>query len=443
MEEPNITMTNQAGDTRPADSGITTRLIIATVTAFVVIVGLGGWGATANINGAVIAQGQIVVDGSSKKVQHPSGGIIAKIAVKNGDLVAAGDVLIQLDATQTRASLGVITAELTELIARRARHAAERNQAKDITFPVDFLSSSPDAVKIAAGERRLFNANMSITKSRKAQLAERIGQLDEEIAGVIKQSEAKAREHALVARELARLRYMYERKLTPVTRVLAMERDEVRIAGEHARLFSTVASAKGQRTEIKIQILAIDQDARSKAQGLLRDTEAQISRLNEQKTAAVDELRRVVIRAPRAGIVHNLAVHMIGGVVAPGDALLVIVPTAARLAIDTRIAPSDIDQLHIGHDAILQFSAFNQRTTPELAGRVTRIGADLTADPRSNDIFYSVRIEADDEALTQLDGLALVPGMPVEAYIQTGGRTALSYFFKPISDQLTRAFREE
>lgn len=283
MEEPNITMTNQAPDTPPADSGITTRLNIATLTAFVLVVGLGSWSATADINGAVIAQGQIVVDGSSKKVQHPSGGIISKIAVKNGDLVAAGDVLIQLNATQTRASLGVITAELTELIARRARHAAERDQAEDITFPDEFLSSSPDAAKIAAGERRLFNANMSITESRKAQLAERIGQLDEEISGVIKQSEAKDREHTLVTRELERLRDLHERKLTPVTRVLAMERDEVRIAGEHARLLSTVASAKGQRTEINLQILAIDQDARSKAQGLLRDTEAQMARLNEKK----------------------------------------------------------------------------------------------------------------------------------------------------------------
>ncbi len=433
---------DQQPDRKTADAGIAGRLSLAGITSFFLIFGVGGWGATTDISGAVIAQGQVAIDGKAKQVQHPTGGVVAEIAVKNGDHVSADDVLIRLDDTQTRASLGIVMSQLLELQARHARHAAERDHASELVFLKSDLNTTKKR-SIAAGERRLFETNKQAIFGRKSQLKERIGQLDQEIIGLTKQSIAKTREYALVLKELDRVRGMFRRRLTPITRVLAMERDETRISGESASLLSSIARAKGQRTEIKLQIISIDQESRANAQRLLRDIEAQIARLKEEQVAAQDQLNRVAIRAPQAGAVHNLNVHTIGGVISAGDPLMLIVPSAARLTTDVRIAPADSDQLHIGQKAILRFSAFNQRTTPEIPGQITHIGADLSADPATGAAFYSVQVEADDAAIKDVQGLALIPGMPVETFIQTGSRTVLSYLIKPVTDQFARAFREE
>ncbi len=425
----------------PLNLGIKTRLIVALATALALVIGFGGWSVSARLHGAVIAVGQVVVDGHSKKIQHASGGIVRKILVKNGDRVETGNTIAELEEIQTKAALGIITTQLTELQARRARHAATRDNAEKIIFPESFLSL-PGATSIAVGEQHLFDVNRTTRDGQRAQLKERIGQLEQEILGLAGQQEAKSREVSIVKKEVARLRKMYRKRLTSITRVLAMEREETRISGELSGLKASIARTQGRITEIKLQILALDQEARSEAQSQLRDIEAQIARLNAQKLAAEDDLKRVVIRAPHAGIVHNLTIHTIGGVVAPGEPLALIVPNDDRLAVDVQIAPQDIDQIKVGQRAMLRFTAFNQRTTPELPGTVQRIGADLSTSPKSDSTFYIIRIATEDSDLGKLTG-PLLPGMPVEAYIQTTARTPLSYLLKPLTDQFGRAFREQ
>ena len=368
--------------------------------------------------------------------------MVGEIRVKNGDAVAANDVLLRLDDTQTRAALGIVVSQLVELIGRKARLVAERDDAPEIEFPADFASIAPDAGRVAAGERRLFEARRKTTAGQKAQHRERIEQLRHEIMGLSSQRDAKARELGLVREELARLTDMYRRNLLPVTRVLAIQRDEARIDGEHGALVAQIARANGQIGEIELQILLIDQTLQSDAQKELREIEGRIAELSERRVAAEDQLKRIDLRAPIGGTVHELSVYTVGGVIAQGETLMLIVPNDDRLVIEVRVSPVDIDQLKLGQPSVLRFPAFNLRTTPEVYGRVTRIAADLTREAQTGQSFYVARIEADEAALATLGQLKLVPGMPVEAFIETGQRTALSYLVKPFTDQLARAFKE-
>ncbi len=426
-----------------AVSGLRRRMFTGLISVGFLVFGIGGWAFAAKLNGAVIATGQIVVDSNSKKVQHPTGGVVGEILVKGGSRVKLGDVLIRLDDTQTRAALGIIVSQLTQLNGRMARLTAQRDQLERVTFSENYLNSAERARRVAAGETRLFKAERETIESQKAQLRQRVGQLRREIEGLTSQREAKVRELELVRSELKRVEDMYRRRLTPITRVLAMQRDEARIDGEHGALAAQIARSEAQITETELQILTLDQTMRSEAQKEIREIEGQIAELQERKVAAEDQLRRVDITAPRSGIVHELSVHTVGGVINAAEPLMLIVPTEDRLTIEVRVAPADIDQIRIGQPTILRFSAFNQRTTPEVPGLVTRIAADLTTEAQTNQTYYLVRIKADEKRLAELNGLVLVPGMPVEGFIQTGTRTALSYIAKPLTDHFARTFREE
>lgn len=424
------------------DFGLQRRLLGGLLVAGFLVFGIGSWSAIANLSGAVIAAGLIVVDSSSKKVQHPSGGIVGAILVKNGDAVTAGDVVLRLDDTQTRAALGVIVSQLVELTGRKARLTAEREDAAEIVFPSDFAGMGPDVERVAAGERRLFEARRKTVSGQKAQHRERIEQLRHEITGLSSQRDAKGRELKLVREELGRLTDLYRRNLLPVTRVLAMQRDETRIDGEHGALVAQIARANGQIGEIELQLLTIDQTIRSDAQKELRELEARIAELSERRVAAEDQLKRIDLRAPISGTVHELSVFTVGGVIAQGETLMLIVPKDDRLVIEVRVSPVDIDQLRLGQASVLRFPAFNLRTTPEVSGKLTRIAADLTREQQTGQSYYVARIEVDDAGLAVLGSLKLIPGMPVEAFIETGERTALSYLVKPLTDQFARAFKE-
>ncbi len=424
-------------------AGLRARMVGGLLVVGVLVLGVGGWAATAELSGAVIASGLIVVDGNSKKVQHPHGGVVGDIRVKNGDRVTAGDIVVRLDDTQTRASLAIIVAQLMELTGRKARLAAEREGAKAISFDADQAWTTAEGRRIAQGEIRLFAAKRKMIAAQKAQLREVVGQLRQEIKGLAAQRQAKAHELQLVREELARVSGLFERQLTPVTRVLAIKREQARIAGEHGALAAQIARAKGRIAEIELQSATIDLKVRSEAQKELREVEARIGELQERRVAAQDQLKRIDIRAPRSGIVHELNIHTVGGVINAAEPLMLIVPSEDRLSIEVRVAPVDIDQIKLGQTAMLRFSAFNQRTTPELPGIVTRIAADLTLDSQTGLSHYRVRLKAEEASLAQLGALTLLPGMPVEAFIQTDSRTPLSYLFKPVTDQLARAFKEE
>lgn len=414
------------------------RYLLAGVASLgLLVLGVGGLAAMTKLSGAVIAPGRLVVDTNVKKVQHPSGGVIGAIRVREGDPVKAGQLLVRLDATVTEANLAIVSKSLDEFEARQARLKAERDGAEAISFPE---SLRPDLI---AGEASLFNLRHEARTGKRAQLKERITQLGDEISGLNQQKTAKAREIALITEELEGIRKLWKQKLVSIGRVTLLERDAARLDGEHGRLIAAIAQAKGRVGETELQILQIDQDFRSEVAGELRDVEAKVAEYSERKIAAEDQLKRIDIKAPQDGVVHQLAVHTVGGVVQGGEALMLIVPVSDELTVEARIAPQDIDQIAAGQSVILRLSAFNQATTPELSGRLVTIAADLTTDEKTGFSFYTARVSLPRSEIVRLKGLALAPGMPAEVFFPTHERTILSYLVKPLSDQMERAFREE
>ncbi|HKG77007.1 MAG TPA: HlyD family type I secretion periplasmic adaptor subunit [Beijerinckiaceae bacterium] len=405
--------------------------------------GVGGLAATTELAGAVIASGLVVVDSNVKKVQHPTGGVVGELRVRDGDKVKAGDIVVRLDETITQANLAIVVKSLNELQARLARLEAERDNIDKIVFPGELLGRGADAdvARTLAGEKNLFEFRRSARAGQKAQLRERIAQLKEEIQGLSGQTAAKKREIELIGQELEGVRDLWRKNLVQIQRVTALERDAVRLGGELGQLMAAIAQAKGKISEIELQILQIDQDLRSEVAKDLREAQGKIAELVERKVAAEDQLKRIDIRAPQDGMVHQSTVHTVGGVIVAGEAIMVIVPQTDELTVESKLNPQDIDQVRIGQNAVLRFSSFNQRTTPELNGEVTRVSGDLTTDQRTGASYYTVRISLSEQELARLGGLRLIPGMPVEAFIQTGDRTVLSYLTKPFTDQASRAFR--
>jgi HlyD family secretion protein len=429
-----------------AESAMRGALLGGVFVTGLLTLGMGGWAATTEISGAVVAAGALVVESSVKKVQHPTGGVVGEVRVRDGDRVKGGDVLVRLDDTQTRAGLSIVIKALDELAAQQARNEAERDGATRVTFPEDLASriAAPEVARVVEGEQRLFELRRAARQGQVAQLRERISQLREQIQGLDDQVTAKGREIKLISEELVGVRELWEKNLVQITRVTSLERDAARLQGERGALISSIAQTRGRITETELQILQIDQDLRSEVSKNLSEIRARSSEYVEKKIAAEDQLRRIDIRAPQDGVVHQLTAHTVGGVISPqGEPIMLIVPESDALMAEVRIAPQDIDQVRLGQPAVLRFPAFNQRTTPELTGQVSRISADVTQDAKTGMSFYTLRINASEAELSRLHGLRLVPGMPVESYIQTGERTVITYLTKPLIDQINRAWREK
>lgn len=421
--------------------GIRSRIIASGLLATALIVGCGGWAAQASLSGAIIAQGKVTVKKQVKQIQHRDGGIVAAILVANGDVVKAGDVLIRLDETQTKAELGVISSQLSELTGRQARLRAERDGAGTVRFDPAFETAEATAA-IAEGERRLFSDNHATREAQRDQLQSQIEQYGEQVKGLESQRQSNAVEREMIAEDLARLAPLVSRQLVEATRTRLMERDLAKIDGLKGEIEANIARVKGQISEARMKIIELDQQVRTDAQRELRDVDARIAELSERIVAAKDRLSRMDLRAPIDGFVNDLKIHTVNGVIIPGEIVMGIVPEGEELVVEAKLAPTDIDQVTVGQDVKLRFSAFNQRTTPEIDGRVDIVGAAAILDPASGQTFYLSTI-----AITDADrGLGeqlLVPGMPVEVFLKTGDRSALSYLVKPFSDQMMRSFREE
>ena len=434
------------GEMTPALHSIQRYMIVGMVIVGFVTFGIGGWAATSELTGAVIGQGVLVVDSSVKKVQHPTGGVVGELRVREGDKVLAGDILLRLDETQTLANATIVSKSFDELVARQARLEAERDNADQITFPKLLLERTRDpaseAARAIAAERSLFDLRRQARGGQKAQLKERSAQLQEEIKGYLGQAEAKQREVDFVHKELEGVRTLFEKRLVPMNRLTALERDTARLEGERSQLSGMTAQAKGKIAEIELQIIQIDQDLRTEVGKDLIETRSKISELAERKTAAVDQLYRIDIRAPQTGRVHQLTVHTVGGVISPGEQIMLIVPDADALAVEVKIAPRDIDQVYVGQAASMRFAAFDQKTTPEIEGEVSLVSADLVQEQRTGMSYYTARVLLNPEEVARLGSAKLLPGMPVDVFIKTPGRTPLSYLIKPLRDQAERAFKE-
>ncbi|MET0907225.1 MAG: HlyD family type I secretion periplasmic adaptor subunit [Tardiphaga sp.] len=421
------------------------HLIIGLAVVLILGGGLGGWAATAQLAGALIAPGSVVVDSNVKKVQHPTGGVVGELRARDGDVVKAGDVVVRLDDTVTKAGLAIVTKNLNGLWARAARLEAEQRGAHRIVFPPQLLEqmADDDVKNVIGSETKLFNVRSTGRIGQKQQLRERIAQLNEEIAGLSAQEQAKTREIALVEKELVGVRGLFNQQLVQISRLTVLERDAARLAGERAQFIAARAQAKGKITEIELQIFQIDKDLVSEVSKDLRETNDEIGEFVERKVTAEDQLRRIDIRAPQDGVVLQSNVHTVGGVVTAGDTLMLIVPQTDSLSVEARVNPQDIDKLLIGQQTVLRLTAFNQRTTPELNGEVSRVSADTTTDQRTGQAYYTIRISLPPSEVARLGAARLIPGMPVEAFVQTGERTMLSYLAKPLSDQFMRAFRDK
>jgi HlyD family secretion protein len=438
-------MVTPAAGQEPADADTMLRqtvrnhLVFALCLVLVVVGGLGGWAVFAEISGAVVSSGTIVVESSTKQVQHREGGIVREIRVKNGDLVEAGDLLISLDDTVTRANLSVITKQLTDLTAQELRLEAERDQKSSIDWPEDRAAQLTD---IELGQQMLLQARQASMEGRKKQLEEQIRQFNKQSEGLEAQVTAKVSEIELIKEELGDLGGLLDKQLVSKSRVTALRREQARLEGEYGDLIAQIARTKEAISERRIQILQIEESYRAEVLENLQEVRSRVAQLEEQKIAAEDELTRVDILAPRNGYVHQLAVHTIGGVIAPGETVLQIVPREDQLIVEAQVRPVDIDQMSPGQQARVRFPSFDQRTTPELNAELLTVSADLSTDERTGVSYYTARLVIDDDELAKLGNKTLVPGMPVETFLQTSDRTVLSYLVKPIQDQIAHALRE-
>src|SRR5689334_15547521 len=404
---------------------------------------LGGWAIFVPLSGAVVVPGTLVVESDVKKIQHPTGGVVANIPVRDGMHVRTDDLLLHLDETQLRANSQVLSQQLDQVRVRLARLIAERDGANEPQIPHEMIDRSGDAdiSRLWASEVSLFRIRAAARRNAKELLHSHAGQLGEQISGLDAQVKSRAAQHDLISGELEGVDSLYQKGLVPLTRKTSLQREAARLDGERGQTAAAIAEAKSKISETELQAMRIDQDFRTEVMKDLREAQDKEAELVQKTVAAHDLLKRVDLRAPTNGIVHQLSVHTIGGVITPGEVIMEIVPESDELQIEAKLPPQEIDHVHPGQQTYIRFSAFNQRTTPQLEGVVSYVSADLGHDRQAtNTSYYTVRVTLPPSERHRLGNLQLVSGMPVEVFLQTGSRTMMSYLLKPISDQLSRTF---
>ncbi len=423
-----------------------TPMTVGLIGLLILVGGFGTWSVATNITGAIIASGRIEVDQNRQVVQHPDGGVVAEILVDEGVEVSAGDVLIRLDDTQLKSQLAINESQLYELISRRGRLEAERDDRDTITFDPLVLAAAktnPDVPDLIAGQERLMAARAESTVNEIDQLEKRRGQISNQIEGIVAQQVALTKQLELISQELTDQQRLLDQGLAQAARVLSLQREEARLSGTMGDLEAQKAQAGGRITEIDIEILKLGTGRREEAITRLRDLQYRELELREQRLALIEQLDRLDITAPVSGIVYDLQIFALRSVIRPADPVLYIVPQDRPLIINARVEPIHIDKLSIGQEVNLRFSALDQRTTPELQGQVVQISADAFQDERQQVSFYRAEIALSEGEQDRLpEGAVLIPGMPVEAFIRTEDRTPLAYLTKPLTDYFNRAFRE-
>lgn len=431
------------------DKGFSLRtpMTFGLMALLILVAGFGTWAATTEISGAIIASGQIQVDQNRQVVQHVDGGIVQEILVEEGDTVDQGAVMVRLDPTLLRSELKIVEGQYFELLARQSRLEAERDGAEEIVFPELVLTraeSDAEVAELISGQRNLFFARRDSLDREVEQLNKRGDQIGNQIEGVEAQVEALAAQLSFVEEELESQKSLLARGLAQATRVLTLQREAARLAGEpRGELVATKAQAEGEITEIDIEIIKLDTARREEAITTLRDMQYRSRELAEQRLALIEQLKRLEITAPVAGVVYGMTVFAPRSVIRAADPVLYLVPQDRPLVIAVNIEPIHIDQTHVGQEVTLRFSALDQRTTPELFGTVTQISADAFTNEQTSVSYYRAEIVLNEGELAKLpESSTLIPGMPVEAYLRTADRTPLAYLVKPFTDYFSKAFRE-
>lgn len=420
-------------------------LILGFVALLALLGGFGTWAVLTQIAGAVVASGQIEVERNRQVVQHPDGGVVKDLLVEEGDRVEADQVMLILDKDQMESELAIVEGQLYELMARRGRLVAERDGTDRPIFPplaLEVAAQNPDVAELLEGQRRLLAARRDAQIQAEKQLRERSAQITSQIAGMEAQLVAFTLQLNLIAQELETQQQLLDKGLSQVAKVLSLQRESARLEGEIGELTAAKAQARGRTAEVELEILNLTVAARQEAITGLRDQQYRELELLERRRALKQKLDQLQIRAPVTGIVYGLQVTGPGSVITPAEPLLNIVPEDRPLVIGAQVAPIHVDALHLGQDVLLRFPAFDQRTTPELEGTLTRISADAFRDESSGATYFQVEIRLNEGEAEKLPGnLRLIPGMPVEAYLRTGDRSPLAYLVKPFTDYFARAFR--
>lgn len=421
-------------------------LMAGIITLAVLLLGFGTWATFTQISGAIIAGGRIEVDQNRQIVQHPDGGVVDAVLVKEGETVSAGTVLLRLDDTRLRSQLAITEGQLYELMARRGRLEAERDGTKSAVFDPLLIragQANSNVAGLVSGQMRLLEARSETEEQAREQLQKRRSQIGNQIDGLTAQSDALQRQLALIGEELASQKSLLDRGLAQSARVLGLQREEARLLGSVGDLAAQKAQAEGRVTEIDLEILKLGSQRREEAITRLRDLQYRELELAEQRRALMEQLSRLDITSPVSGVVYGLTVFAERSVIRAADPLMYIVPQDRPLVVQAQIEPIHIDQIFVGQDVTLRMSALDQRTTPELMGRVVHISADAFQDDATRQSYYRAEIVISEGEQAKLPaGSPLIPGMPVEAFIRTADRTPIAYLVKPFTDYFTKAFRE-
>ncbi|MEC7962256.1 MAG: HlyD family type I secretion periplasmic adaptor subunit [Pseudomonadota bacterium] len=421
-------------------------LLIGGISLALLLGGFGAWATMTQIAGAIVTTGQIEVDQNRQVVQHPDGGVIAELLVDEGDFVEQDQLVVRLDPTELASQLAITEGQLFEIMARRGRLQAEQDGESEVRFDAELLSvatGQPEVQEMIDGQLRLLTARDASIARETEQLEKRQAQIHSQVQGINAQQEALRQQLALINEEMANQQSLLDRGLAQASKVLSLQREQARLSGQVGELAAQVAQSEGRITEIDIEILKLQSTRREEAVTQLRDLQYRELELAETRRALQLQLSRMDIRAPVSGIVHALQFYTPRSVVRPADPVLYLVPQDRPLVIAAQVQTTDIDQVYPGQSVILRFPALDQRTTPELPGTVAQVSADAFTDEASRASYYRAEISVSAEALAALpEGVTLVPGMPVEAYIRTADRTPLAYLVKPLSDYFAKAFRE-
>lgn len=407
--------------------------------------GIGYWSVTARIAGAIVSSGMIQVESNRQVIQHPDGGVVGEIRAKDGDVVAAGDVLIRFDDTLLRSELAIVEGQLDEILARKARFEAERDEGATVVFPQELLERAalrPDVISQMEGQERLFETRIEALGRESEQLDEQVEQIENQIRGAQAQIDALAIQLDLISTELRDQQELLDKGLTQASRVSTLRREEAQLKGEIGKLDSDIARARGQIASIRIEQLKLMTQRREDAISTLRDLQFREIELREQRLSLLETLSRMEVRAPVGGVVYGSQVFAIQSVVQPAQPIMYLIPQDQPLIVSARIESIHIDQVFVGQPASLRFTAFDQRRTPEIMGHVSKLSADVFTDEATGISFYQAELLPDEGEIAKLEGQELLPGMPVEAFIKTGERSPLTYLVKPLTDYFNRAFRE-
>lgn len=417
-------------------------ILVGLGALFVLVGGFGFWSVEARIAGAVIAAGTVQVEGRRQVVDHPEGGVVDAIVVRNGDTVASGDVLLELDPTRLQTELSIVEGQFQELLVRRSRLLAERDGLADMAPLATVEGLDPPPADLIDGERQLFQARLAGLKEEGDQIDEQIHQIENRILGIEAQAAALDQQIAFASQDLDNQRALLDQQLTQASTVLGLERDMSQLRGQRGRFDAEIAELRGQIAAARIQKLRLVTAEREEAIAQLRDLEFREVELSERYLDLRDQIAGLTIRAPASGVIFGSVVDAPQSVVRPAEPVMYIVPQDQPVIVEARLNPIDIDQVFAGQSVILRLSALDQRTTPEISGTLRVIAADAVIDQSTGVAYYTAEVVPSPEGLAAIGPGVIVPGMPVEAFIQTDERRPIDYLTKPLTDYIARAMKQ-